>query len=194
MSDPRSIVRNLVSREPERESVRIDEMLDECGCGCGGPAGSCVAVAEPSAAEVEGEPTQGYGGKAQDLGEKLQAYESGDLSQGEIVAMFQELVDSGVIHHLQGSYGRAAMALAQSGLIKVPQETAESLGAAQIPEPAGSNSPGHEGSAYKDPGSNTDPEYDEDPADIPDAEGSDAAGHGKAYTDPSSVKPAKDGY
>jgi hypothetical protein len=44
------------------------------------------------------------------------AYESGDLTQEEIVAGFQELIDSGLVWGLQGTYGRQAEQLIKAGL------------------------------------------------------------------------------
>ncbi|KKN96858.1 hypothetical protein LCGC14_0165020 [marine sediment metagenome] len=190
MSDPRSVIRGMVpNSQPMQESVRIDEMLDECGCGCGGDAGACLAAIGPSAAEVDGQPVTGYGELQKGLPEKLKAFESGDMPQAEVVSLFQELVDSGLLGHLGGQYTTTAMQLAQNGLIKVQED----MGIAGIPEPAGSTAPGH-APAYTDDGANTDPEHGEDPADIPDAEGSTAAGHGNVDSDPRSVKPASGGY
>lgn len=46
---------------------------------------------------------------------KLAAYESGGLSFEEVVELFQTLVDSGMVSHLQGHYGRTAEMLLESG-------------------------------------------------------------------------------
>lgn len=45
------------------------------------------------------------------------AYESGDLDEEAVIELFQELVDSGLVWSLQGSYGRTAVALIEAGLI-----------------------------------------------------------------------------
>jgi competence protein ComGC len=45
------------------------------------------------------------------------AYEDGELTHEETVALFQELVSTGMIDHLQGSYHRMAMILIESGEI-----------------------------------------------------------------------------
>jgi hypothetical protein len=42
-------------------------------------------------------------------------FESGQLSELESVEFMQDLIDSGQVWKLQGSYGRAAMDLIQSG-------------------------------------------------------------------------------
>jgi len=44
------------------------------------------------------------------------AFENGELSQEDTVKMFQEMIDDGSVWGLQGSYGRNATALIQSGL------------------------------------------------------------------------------
>ena len=44
-------------------------------------------------------------------------YEDGDLDHDETVALFQELVSSGMIDHLQGSYHRMALILIERGEI-----------------------------------------------------------------------------
>ena len=43
------------------------------------------------------------------------AFENGELDETETVELFQELIDSGEAWHLQGSYGRTAMALIEAG-------------------------------------------------------------------------------
>jgi len=49
------------------------------------------------------------------------AYEAGELSDNEIIAGFQELIDSGTAWQLQGSYGRQAMELVESGDCTLPK-------------------------------------------------------------------------
>lgn len=48
-------------------------------------------------------------------------YESGMLSQKDMLKLFQELVKSGDAWRLQGHYGRTAMALLKQGMIKAPK-------------------------------------------------------------------------
>lgn len=43
-------------------------------------------------------------------------FESGACSEEEIIEGFQNLINSGTINHLQGSYGRTAHQLVQAGL------------------------------------------------------------------------------
>ena len=43
-------------------------------------------------------------------------YESGNLSDEEIIKGFQEMIDSGLVWQLQGSYGRTAVNLIENGL------------------------------------------------------------------------------
>ena len=40
------------------------------------------------------------------------AYENGELEEPEVIALFQFLLDSGMVYHLQGSYQRMAEELA----------------------------------------------------------------------------------
>ena len=52
-----------------------------------------------------------------DTVEFIRAYEEGELSDDEIIEGFQHLVTSGIAWQLQGSYGRAAAAMLEAGLI-----------------------------------------------------------------------------
>jgi hypothetical protein len=52
--------------------------------------------------------------------QELQNFERGDLSPEEIIDLFQRLVDGGLVHCLQGHYGRTAEALIEAGLIAAP--------------------------------------------------------------------------
>lgn len=45
------------------------------------------------------------------------AYESGELDQDQVIDGVQSLIDSGVIYHLQGGYGRLAANLQSQGLV-----------------------------------------------------------------------------
>ena len=52
----------------------------------------------------------------------IMAYEDGELDFDEIVAGFQHLIDTGLAWKLQGSYGRAAFALLESGHCIAPTD------------------------------------------------------------------------
>lgn len=58
--------------------------------------------------------------KKHDLTSDIIRYETGEMTEEEIVSFFQELVDTGMAWQLQGSYGRAAQALIDGGLVKLP--------------------------------------------------------------------------
>ena len=45
------------------------------------------------------------------------AFENGELDDDQIVTLFQELCDSGLIYDLQGSYQQIAQQLVNEGLI-----------------------------------------------------------------------------
>lgn len=48
---------------------------------------------------------------------RIVAYEHGELSTGDTLDLFSDLVVTGVAWQLQGCYGRAAAALIDSGLL-----------------------------------------------------------------------------
>jgi hypothetical protein len=50
-----------------------------------------------------------------DTVDKIIAYEQGDMDQEETIALYQELIDSGLVWQLQGHYGRTAARLIQVG-------------------------------------------------------------------------------
>ena len=50
-------------------------------------------------------------------------YEAGELEGDDIVEGFQHLIDDGTVWSLQGSYGRAAAALIESGACTPPAST-----------------------------------------------------------------------
>lgn len=51
-----------------------------------------------------------------DVGADLAAFEAGDLSEDEIIRLFQYLIDTDLAWTLQGSYGRAAARLIEAGV------------------------------------------------------------------------------
>jgi hypothetical protein len=51
-----------------------------------------------------------------DTVDKIIAYEGGDMSDEETIEFFQELINSGLVWNLQGSYGRTAKQLIDAGL------------------------------------------------------------------------------
>ena len=55
-----------------------------------------------------------------DLVDRIIRYESEEIDQEEMVALFQDLVDSGLAWSLQGHYGRTAMGLIEAGIIAAP--------------------------------------------------------------------------
>jgi hypothetical protein len=55
-----------------------------------------------------------------ELFDQIIAYEQGDLSEEETIALFQALVNNGMAWTLQGHYGRTAVNLIEAGLITRP--------------------------------------------------------------------------
>lgn len=52
------------------------------------------------------------------LATRIVAYESGALDEDEAVQLFQDLLDTGFIYHLQGCYHRTLAALIRAGLVR----------------------------------------------------------------------------
>lgn len=48
----------------------------------------------------------------------ISRYESGDMTEDEVIELFQALVDTGMVWSLQGSYARMAATLIEAGLVK----------------------------------------------------------------------------
>ena len=55
-----------------------------------------------------------------DIVGKIMAFEQGELDNEEVYSLFQFLLDSGMIHSLQGSYQRMAEELLLAGIISMP--------------------------------------------------------------------------
>lgn len=67
-------------------------------------------------------PTAGNRTVSQVPVEDIVRYEQGYMTEEEIVAMFQSMIDSGVIWHLQGHYGRTAKNLIDAGYCHPPRQ------------------------------------------------------------------------
>ena len=55
-----------------------------------------------------------------DIVGKIMAFEQCELDNEEVYTLFQFLLDSGMIHSLQGSYQRMAEELILAGVIQMP--------------------------------------------------------------------------
>lgn len=58
-----------------------------------------------------------------DIVGQIIAYESGELDDDATIELFQHLVNTGMAWSLQGSYGRAAAAMIDAGVVTSPQAT-----------------------------------------------------------------------
>lgn len=52
------------------------------------------------------------------LVERVMAFEAGTLPEDQTLDLFQELVDTGMAWELQGTYGRTALSLINSGHLR----------------------------------------------------------------------------
>lgn len=57
---------------------------------------------------------------SRELIDRMMAYEAGELRFDEVVALFQELIDSGDAWKLQGHYGRLATTFIERGYCQAP--------------------------------------------------------------------------
>lgn len=55
--------------------------------------------------------------------DRLMAFENDELEHGEVLELFQELVDTGLAWELQGFYGRTAAHLIEIGSIRPPRRS-----------------------------------------------------------------------
>lgn len=58
----------------------------------------------------------------QELLDQIMAYEEGSLDDEETLQLFQELINTGLVWNLQGSYGRTARDLIEAGLCTLPKK------------------------------------------------------------------------
>ncbi len=61
------------------------------------------------------------------LVDQLIAYEEGQFTEDEEIALFQHLIDTGTCWQLQGHYQRVGATLIEAGLIKRPELAKTSL-------------------------------------------------------------------
>jgi predicted RNA-binding protein with PIN domain len=91
------------------DSISNDEY---CGvCGNGVLHGYKIICADCKAKE-----TSQMAEAKSNLVDRIIDYENGELENDAVVILFQELIDSGMVWSLQGSYGRTAMQLIEAGV------------------------------------------------------------------------------
>lgn len=110
----RNVVRNVVLQQCDRAATEEPETLKARRKApvlrqSPGVAGSDAARRGSSENE---QPPKSH---LEQLAADVDRYESGDMDEGDEVAMFQRMIDDGVVWHFQGSYGRQAMALIEAG-------------------------------------------------------------------------------
>ena len=54
----------------------------------------------------------------QSLVDRIIDYEAGLMEEGDILALFQDLKDTGLVYQFQGHYQRVLSALIEEGLVK----------------------------------------------------------------------------
>jgi len=136
------------SKSEPKKGVAADTMAAGImGSTKSGSEKSSAAPAGGSASEVIGASAAAAPAAAPaeyDAVANIMAYENGELGEEETVAFFQHLVDTGLAWQLQGSYGRAAQALINAGLVhakggssqpRIPESISETK-----PAPAGQES------------------------------------------------------
>jgi hypothetical protein len=52
----------------------------------------------------------------------IMKFEDGEMTDDEVIALFQELVNNGMAWTLQGYYGRIATTLIDQGLVTLPEK------------------------------------------------------------------------
>ena len=78
--------------------------------------------------------------------DSLIAWESGELTEAETVAMFQKMIDDGSVWRLQGSFGRTAMDLIRQGYCQLGQKSYRDYWGNHVPS-CHEIQPGYPGSA-----------------------------------------------
>jgi hypothetical protein len=61
------------------------------------------------------------------LVDQLIAYEEGQITEDQEIALFQHLIETGTCWHLEGHYHRMGATLIEAGLIKLPLWTKANL-------------------------------------------------------------------
>ncbi|AEV52003.1 hypothetical protein [Rhodococcus phage REQ1] len=57
-----------------------------------------------------------------DVIDRIIAFEQDELDDEQTISLFQELIDTGQVWHLQGAYGRSAVRLVEAGLCTLPDQ------------------------------------------------------------------------